>query len=176
MHIATHLTPGWLRIAAAEVGAREAGGNNRGPRIEEYQHATWLTVGPWAWCAAFCCWVLREWLKTPEGAVFLDGARLEEWRCKDALAFGWEKWARQRGLTVISENGVPKPGDFVVFDWSHIGIVEDVSDWPRTITTIEGNTNVKGQRDSLIGDGVWRKARKPSPENITCYIRLERAP
>ena len=35
-----------LEIATHEVGTHEAGGNNRGPRIVEYQSATWLKCTP----------------------------------------------------------------------------------------------------------------------------------
>jgi hypothetical protein len=52
-------------LALAEVGVREEGCNNRGPRICEYQAATWLKPAPWPWCAAFICWLIREWLKLP---------------------------------------------------------------------------------------------------------------
>ena len=55
-----------LEIATHEVGTHEDGGNNCGPRIVEYQSATWLKPAPWPWCAAFICWILREWLKSPE--------------------------------------------------------------------------------------------------------------
>jgi hypothetical protein len=165
-----------VRIAASQVGVRESGGNNRGPSIVEYQKASWLPPGPWPWCAAFCCWALREMLHTPAGAMFLDGARVDEWRCKDAKAFGWERWARDRRLTVLSESAVPHAGDLVIYDFSHIGVVENADDWPRVIHTIEGNTNGRGDRDSTTGDGVWRKARPPTKDLIKCYVRLERLP
>ena len=54
-----------VALARREIGTREAGGNNRGARVEEYQQATWLNPAPWPWCAAFTCWLLREWLRDP---------------------------------------------------------------------------------------------------------------
>jgi hypothetical protein len=48
-----------------------------------------------------------------------------------------------------------RAGDFVVFDFSHIGIVAaDQKAVTDNIQTIEGNTNGKGERDGLAGDGV----------------------
>lgn len=148
-----------VELALKEVGVREEGGNNRGTRVAEFQRATWLEVGPWPWCAALCCWLLKQWLQTPDGVVYLNGRKLNEFRCKDASAFGWIKWAQKNGLQVFDENSTtkPEPGDFVVFDFSHIGIV--VGTEPGKIITVEGNTNGKGERDSTSGDGVWKKTR-----------------
>jgi hypothetical protein len=163
-----------LEIARTEVGTREAAVNNTGARIVEYQGATWLAPGAWPWCAAFTAWVLREWLENGavREALHLDSFSLaDKWRCRDASAFGWEKWARQRKLQVLDETQKARAGDFVVFDFSHIGIVTD--DQPassRKLATIEGNTNGKGERDSVTGDGVWVKERVPSLAKS--YIRI----
>lgn len=160
-----------VAIASKEVGVREAGGNNRGARIEEYQQATWLNPAPWPWCAAFTAWCLRKWLQEPQVMAALklrDNVAAQEWRCRDASAFGWEKWARARKLPVLDEAQPAKPGDIVIFDFSHIGIVSGKSG--KSITTVEGNTNGKGERDSVSGDGVWTKSRKV--ELVKCYVRL----
>jgi hypothetical protein len=158
-------------IALKEVGTLEAGGNNCGPRIREYQSASWLAAGPWPWCAAFCCWILRRWLRDTavQEALGLSPAAVESWRCKDASAFGWEGWAKKHGLAVLPETAKAAPGDFVIFDFSHIGIVVA----PRSgdyIETVEGNTNGRGDRDSESGDGVWRKRRHHSL--VKCYLRM----
>lgn len=150
-------------IALSEVGTREEGGNNCGVEVREYQAATWLKPGPWPWCAAFTCWVLREWLKIPEVIEAINDTVApefdpEHWRCRDASAFGWEKWARRKGLRVLPETWKAKAGDIVIFDFSHIGIVVEDQDGDF-IETVEGNTNGSGERDSERGDGVWRKRR-----------------
>lgn len=162
-----------VRIALAEVGAREIGGNNLGPRVQEYQTATWLEPAAWPWCAAFTCWVLRQWLATPLGKVYLGPNRgVATWRCKDASAFGWEKWAKNKGLEILPETSLAKAGDFVVFDFSHIGLVaEDQPSRTTSIVTIEGNTADKGdKRDGGGDDGVWIRNR--SPNLVRSYIRL----
>jgi hypothetical protein len=163
-----------VAIAKKEVGTRESGGNNRGQRIEVYQQSTWLAPGPWPWCAAFTAWVLREWLNDPDVRATLklsDTASVERWRCLDASAFGWEKWAKAKKLKVLTEKDLARRGDFVVFDFSHIGIVAaDQKKITDKIETIEGNTNNKGQRDSTSGDGVWEKQRAASL--VKSYIRI----
>lgn len=170
-----------VQLAEAEVGTREQGGNNRGTRIEEYQQATWLNPAPWPWCAAFCCWVMKEWLSDPMvletlGIPQTHWAQIEKLRCRDASAFGWGKWAVERQklsaqIQVLPETALARAGDFVVFDFSHIGIVSvDQPDGSGFIETIEGNTNGAGDRDSTTGDGVWRKRRKR--ELTKSYIRL----
>jgi hypothetical protein len=160
-----------VNIALSQVGTREEGGNNKGERIVEYQRATWLQPAPWAWCAAFTCWILREWLKDPEvlACFKLTPKAAELWRCKSAGAFDWEKWATTKGLIVLPETAKAKAGDFVIFDFSHIGIVveDQIGD---TIVTVEGNTNGKGERDSVSGDGVWLKKRHYTL--VKSYLRM----
>jgi hypothetical protein len=150
-----------VRIAESQVGVREKGGNNRGPKIAEYQQSTWLPIGAWPWCAAFTAWCLRETLKNPEArhaAYLRDELHAERWRCKDAAAYGWEKWAREKKLQLLPETARALAGDFVTFDFSHIGIV--VKDQLRAgagvIHTVEGNTDSAGSRE---GGGVYAKER-----------------
>lgn len=167
-----------LRLAEGEVGTREGLLPNTGKRVVDYQGATWLQPGAWPWCAAFTCWLMREWVE--EDAVRdairaragltreLTPAQIEKVRCRDASAFGWEKWARSLGIKVLPETQLAKAGDFVVFDFSHIGlVVRDQARITDEIHTIEGNTNGRGERD---GDGVWAKKRHPSLTKS--YIRI----
>jgi hypothetical protein len=151
----------FVNIAASQLGVRESYGQNRGEAIEDFQRATWLAPGPWPWCAAFVAWCLREWLELPEvlselGLPTLQAA--EKWRCRDARAYGWEDWARKRGIPLLGEDESVRCGDVVTFDVSHIGIVgSDYSpEMGDVIRTIEGNTCAAGSRE---GDGVYRKQR-----------------
>ncbi len=167
-----------VNLAEKEVGTREGPVQNTGKRIVEYQGATWLQPGAWPWCAAFTCWLMREWLEeksvaeaiqTRAGLAHpLTPIQIEKLRCRDASAFGWEKWARSLGITVLGEGNLAKAGDFVIYDFSHIGVVvRDQHSLSEDIQTVEGNTNGKGDRD---GDGVWAKSRKPSLTK--CYVRI----
>ena len=46
-----------ITIAVGELGMHEEGGNNRGPRVEDYLRSAGGQPGD-AWCAAFLYWVL----------------------------------------------------------------------------------------------------------------------
>lgn len=163
-----------IEIAASQVGVKEEGGNNVGPQIKEYQKATFLNPGAWPWCAAFVCWCMREWLVKTYGvteALGIEDTDTVQWRPKTAGAFAFIDWAKRSKLYVTDEKELAKAGDIVVFDFSHIGIVEkDQVPGENYIHTIEGNTNVKGERDSYSGDGVWRKKRNVS--TVRAYIRI----
>lgn len=169
-----------VTIARTEVGVREGVVNNTGARIVEYQGATWLQPGAWPWCAAFTSWVMRELIEDDDVLAYLSTyfkrpgltfAQADKLRCRDASAFGWEKWARQAGFDVLPETNLARAGDFVVFDFSHIGlVVEDQRSLGEPVRTIEGNTNGRGDRDSPSGDGVWAKERAHTLTKS--YIRI----
>jgi hypothetical protein len=163
-----------VAIAESKVGVHEEGGNNKGNDVLLFQLATALTPAPWAWCAAFVDWCVREWLRDPEvrDALRLPTARAaEDWRPRTARAFGMEDWGTRHGLQVLPENAVARAGDLVTFDFSHVGIVAvDQPAHSGMIETIEGNTNGHGGRDSASGDGVWRKTR--AVPLVNRYIRL----
>lgn len=123
---------------------------------------------------------MREWLKDEEVRnavkIYLNRSTLtlsesEKIRCQDASAFGWKEWAKKYNITMLPETQLAKAGDFVVFDFSHIGlVVDDQISLHSKIITIEGNTNKRGDRDSDGKDGVWKKERDP---NLTqSYIRI----
>ena len=162
------------KIAAAEIGVREVGGNNRGPKILEYQSATWLKPAAWPWCAAFVCWVIKKWLTDTavRANLLLHNNKLtESWRPKTAAAFDFANWAKERNLQILNRTARALAGDLAIFDFSHIGVViRDQSKGSTQIVTVEGNTNGKGERDSTSGDGVWRKIRPT--RLVRCYIRI----
>jgi hypothetical protein len=163
---------GLVEIARSQVGVKEVGGNNRGAKIREYQSTTTLKPAPWPWCAAFCCWVIDQWLKDPQNTSWLNLKQMtpSQWRPRTAAAFGFIEWAKKRPATtkILSENAKPQVGDLVVFDFSHIGIVVGVGE--KNFQCVEGNTNQKGTRDSDSGDGVWLKTRTSSL--VRNYIRI----
>jgi hypothetical protein len=163
-----------LAIAGLEVGVTESGGNNKGERIRVYQSATWLKPGAWPWCAAFVCWCLSEWVKNNVVREYLDifdSTEANGWRCRDASAFGFIKWAEKRGVLITDEKELAKAGDLVVYDFSHIGIVyEDQVNLTDKIKVIEGNTSPKTTQRDGLNDGVYKMER--SPKLVRAYIRI----
>ena len=131
--------------ALAEVGTKETGTSNRGPRVDEYQRATWLEpkdYGPW--CAAFICWCVRAAM-TLEKLRETDGFK----RPRTAGAFDFERWSLEQDATTQTAkpagNSIAR-GDLVIFSFSHIGIATSSPDADGNFHTVEGNSNAAGSR------------------------------
>lgn len=153
-----------IKIAIGEIGNHEEGGNNRGANIVKYQKATWLAPDAWPWCAAFIDWCIMIWqARCPKMPHFE--------RPQTAGAFDLENWGKKQGFKILPEIALSKAGDIIIFDFSHVGLVIEDQDGDY-IKTIEGNTNGSGARDSIAGDGVWRKIRHRSLAK--CFIRFEK--
>lgn len=160
-----------IAIAARDVGQMETT-RNQGPAIKKFWPATNYPEGyknREPYCAAAVCYWVQQWLAIPDvsAAFGKTAAQLEKWRCKSPAAFGWIDWAKKAGAQILSDSpaNILHTGDIVVFDFSHIGIVED--DSGDRIFTIEANTGATGGRD---GDGIFRKSR---PREVArCFIRL----
>lgn len=169
-------------IAKKSLRVRESKINNIAPEIQAMQKATWLKPGPWPWCSAFCCDTLKKALEVPEYADYILSryevvGSLENWRCKDASAFGWITWAnkikltaKHKDLILFDESKTAKPGDLVIYDFSHIGIVVYQEPGSGIISTIEGNTSPKTTQRDGVNDGVYEMTRKDTL--VKSYIRL----
>lgn len=147
------------KIAHSQIGVRETSPNG-GDAIADYQRATWLPVGPWPWCAAFVCYVVRKAMMS------------EEWtfkRPETAGAWDLENWCK----SVDDSAKLHKPatrvkrGDIVVYKFSHVGIAVCDMDEDGMVSVVEGNTNSDGARE---GDGVYLKRRRLS--KIRSVIRF----
>lgn len=158
-------------LAAREVGKKETKGSNLGPEVRKYQSATNLDPGAWPWCSAFCAWALQQWLADPENRAWLALKKTssERWRPKTALAYGWIEWAKARPATVeiLPDTAEPRAGDIVIYDFSHIGIVQRNVD-KEFFSAVEGNTNGAGSRE---GDGVYVKMRRRSLARV--FLRIK---
>jgi hypothetical protein len=161
-------------IASTDLGKVEVT-RNRAPWIEKLWADTTYPDGMKnrePYCAAGMCWVLAEWirrlaamgeLKATTGMTLSEANR---WRCKSPRAFGWQDWAKAKGLRVLPDTAFRvKMGSFMVFDMSHIGLVK--SDTKESVSTIEYNTGPAGGND---GDGCWPKLRQKSLAK--CFIEI----
>ena len=159
-----------VEIAAKESGKKETR-NNVGKDVRKYQAATNLDPAAWPWCAAFVCWCLQQWLQDPDNRAWLalKSTTPERWRPKTALAWGFVNWAKARPATctILPDTAEPQPGDIVVYDFSHIGIVKKSLD-KEWFSAIEGNTNGSGSRE---GDGVYVRNRRRSIARAFIRIR-----
>lgn len=134
-----------VQTALAEVGTKELGKSNRGPRVDEYQRATWLKPSDWgAWCASFVCWVIREAMKA-EGIKETSGFK----RPQTASAFDFERWSLAQDSTTQTRKPCGKDierGDLVIWSFSHISIALGPPDSKGMLKTVDGNSNAKGSR------------------------------
>jgi hypothetical protein len=144
-----------VKLAGGEVGVRESGGPNRGPRVDEYLRNVGLdpTRGSYSWCASFvyfCFNRAAQNLGIRNPCVKTAGV-MNHWRLAPA-------WARVTAQDLAGSPSAVRPGAIFVIDHGqgkgHTGLVERVS--PGSLHTIEGNTNTAGSRE---GDGVYRRIR-----------------
>lgn len=169
-----------IAIAREDDGKREVS-SNRAPWIEKlwpltsYPEAYDLKVAPYygraPYCAAGMAYVLGTFivqlaaqgeLRKTLGMSLVDA---NKWRCKSAGAFAWRDWAIKKGVRLFPDSSIPMPGDFVVYDFSHIGLV--VKPKGKEMQTIEYNTNSGGSRE---GDGCWEKMRRI--KEAQCFVRI----
>ena len=153
-------------LAEREIGVREIPrDSNRGPRVEQFQAADWLSSSSgYAWCASFVCFIVREALKRV--------TRLPQWkRPRTAGAWDFERWAREQDLDIVlnPEDSDIERGDIVVFTFSHIGIAtaQPVAGW---CSTVEGNTVPGNDGNQREGGGVYARERRT--KQIRSRIRL----
>jgi len=144
-----------LAIGEMLAGAREVGGDNRGPWVQKYLNN--IVPEPAAWCAAFVSWCFSQ---TPQGMPFnyTLGAR-------DIMGQMKRKgWTYAPGIDYQ-----PVPGD-LVFWWrvklegwqGHVGFLHQLRD--GILYTIEGNKSprvlgfsyVLSRMEKLLGFGHVR--------------------
>lgn len=143
------------RVAASQIGVTEGEKNNTGAVIEAYQRSTWLAGTGWPWCAAFVCWCVLQVIQT-------HGLKPQGWkRPRTAGAWDLENWAAGRpphdpnaGWQLMPFKTVPRRGDIVTFNWSHVGICTGFKANGQVVYTVEGNASLRAVSDSTSGDGV----------------------
>lgn len=135
-----------LKLAAGELGYTESPANSN-----KTKYGKWFGFDGQPWCMMFVQWCFAE-----------AGQALPY---KTASCSGLLNWyERNRPKSVFY---TAKPGDIVIYNFGHTGIVESVSG--TAVTAIEGNTSAddKGSQDN--GGGVYRRRR--SKTLVTAYIR-----
>jgi hypothetical protein len=152
-----------IEVAGAEVGVREKGGPNRGPRVDQYIREVGLdpTKGAFSWCAAFVYFCFQQ---TANALGVINPC------VKTAgVAFHWvtaPAWAKVPAKELLTSPESIKPGCIYLVDHGggkgHTGLIERATS-ATTVATIEGNTDDGGSRE---GDGVYRKERQIANINL----------
>jgi hypothetical protein len=149
-----------LARAWADIGVvAEVGGNNRGPEVEAMIARQGGKPGdPW------CMVAIQGWYQTafanfnathsiPRG---IHVGRFAE-KCIGKIPAACSTTPTVGAIALHYPDGYARAG--------HCGIVQSVQSaltGEATVTTIEGNTNAKGSRDSKDGDRVMQKDRRAS--------------
>ncbi|MBE0645506.1 MAG: peptidoglycan-binding protein [Bacteroidetes bacterium] len=125
----------------------EIGGANCGPWVRTYMKGN--QGSPWAWCAGFVSFILKQAAETLQVTYNLAGS----FSCDTLAAQGKNAGLFVPGASVIngsvSPQQLPVASIFLVrrtsTDWTHTGFVTEFQ--ADGFSTIEGNTNDDGNRD-----------------------------
>lgn len=144
----------------AEVGVKEATGNNDGPRIEEYITSTGLDAkGQYPWCAAFVYWVYQQHdITIPTAAP----AWTPSYFTKESIIW------KSRG----NNNIQPLKGDIIGLYSSYLERIAHAGFFHVEIgdyfITVEGNTNAQGSREG--NQVAIRKRRKIQVRYVSRFL------
>lgn len=139
-----------ISMAVSQIGIKEQPANSNKVKYNTEYYGSEVSGSDYPWCCAFVWWVFKH---CNASALFYGGK-------KTAYCPTVENYYKQQGKWYSSG----KPGDMVLFDFSHkgiaghIGIVEKVNA-DGSYTTIEGNT---GSGNDANGGAVMRRIRYKS--------------
>ena len=158
-------------VAIEEIGTREVGISNCGPRVDLYKAATNLPPHEsWAWCAAFVDWCVRE-------AAVRAGVQFSRTFMRPTTAGAWalEAWSLKQDNSTWTKRKPGrdiKPGDIIVFTFSHCGIAVSEPDDTGHFETVEGNTSVGDAGSQRDGGGVHRRTRRTTQVRSRIRFRV----
>lgn len=125
-----------LDAARGQLGVTESPpGSNR------TRFGAWYGLDGYPWCMMFVQWCFHQ-----------AGMTLP---CRTASCSELLGWYRKNRRGQLSDN--PRPGDIVIYNFGHTGIVESAAG--ETITVIEGNTSPGSKGSQSNGGGVYRRTR-----------------
>lgn len=143
-----------LQVMQGEVGVTEQGGNNRGERVAMYLRSANIHT-PAAWCAAILVWSYNV-CGIPHNMTAWSPSVTNRNRVYD------RRFPKNNTTDI-------KAGDVATLFYKNLGrighalIIEKPNPNKNYYTTIEGNTNEGGSRETTTGrDGVFRRKRLKS--------------
>ena len=135
-----------LSIARTELGVKESPANSN-----KQKYGKWYGLDGYAWCMMFVQWCFAQ-----------AGMPLPYKTASCSAMLDWYQKNRPQSV-----KKAPEPGDIIIYNFGHTGIVESVGS--GTITAIEGNTSPGASGSQSNGGMVCRRTRKTSL--VTAYIR-----
>ena len=140
-----------LTIARAELGTMEIPANSNNVKYNTWYYGKAVSGSAYPWCMAFVQWVFNQaGMKLP----YLTAS------CNTLLTW----YQKNKPASVVK---TPAPGDIIIYNFGHTGIVESVSS--GMVTAIEGNTSPSAAGSQSNGGMVCRRTRSASL--VTAYIR-----
>lgn len=140
-----------LAIAARQIGITEWPKNSNKVKYNTWYWGGEVSGSDYPWCMAFVQWCYNEaQMKLPY---------------KTASCSALLNWYREHHPECVVSK--PQPGDVVIYDFGHTGIVESAA--VGKITAIEGNTSAGSSGSQDNGGGVYRRTRSTSC--VRAYIR-----
>lgn len=159
-----------VAIDEAHAHVKEVGGNNQGPKVEQYQSITGGNPGD-SWCADFVSWCLMRglaarmgWHTDLESMLTHVGAFGQRYLPISGYCPTLWNEAHRRGYS-RDHTYKPDSGDLILYDFHqigephHIGIVLQ-QNGDGTLKTVEGNTSSGVDGSQSDGDGVHVRVRK----------------
>lgn len=140
-----------LDIARKELGTKESPANSNNVKYNTWFYGRPVSGSTYPWCMAFVQWVFDQaGMKLP----YLTAS------CSGLL-----EWCRKNRPSWVVKS--PKPGDIVIYNFGHTGIVEATG--KGEITAIEGNTSPGTSGSQSNGGMVCRRTRQTY--TVKAYIR-----
>lgn len=137
-----------LDTARRELGVREDPPDSNRVKYNDWFWGEGASGPDYPWCMAFVQWAFAQ-----------AGRPLPCWTASCNALLNW--YRRNHPEYIVKE---PRPGDIIIYTFSHTGIVESTAD--GTVTAIEGNTSAGNDAN---GGQVQRRTRKKSL--VKAYIR-----
>ena len=143
-----------LTIARKQLGICENPPGSNNVRYNTWFYGREVRDTPdtkYPWCMVFVQWCFDQ-----------AERRLPYTTASCSALLNW--YRKNRPECIVT---VPRPGDIIIYNFGHTGIVESAGG--STITAIEGNTSAGEAGSQSNGGGVFR--RKRSKTLVTAYIR-----
>ena len=140
-----------LDIAWGELGVKESPANSNHIKFNTWYYGREVSGSAYPWCMVFVQWCFAQ-----------AGMKLPYTTASCSALLNWYK--KNRPESVVK---TPAPGDIVIYNFGHTGIVEFVSG--GSITAIEGNTSPGTAGSQSNGGMVCRRLRNVS--TVTAFIR-----
>lgn len=140
-----------LSIAEKQIGMTEWPQNSNKVKYNTWYYGREVSGSAYPWCMAFVQWCYNE-----------AGMRLPYKTASCSALLDWYK--KNHPQCVVTR---PQPGDVVIYDFGHTGIVESGN--AVKVTAIEGNTTAGSSGSQSNGGGVYRRIRNTSC--VRAYIR-----